>query len=88
MKAQPHSYLIENGEYAGGKRVKVIHGNQYDMSLEAVLKGIESVIAKIRQPMDKITLRCGSVSTEKGEFTVCEVSFQGDSENIPTFRFY
>jgi hypothetical protein len=79
MKDRPQPSLIENGEYARAKRIK-FDGDQHDMSLEAVLNKFESLIAKIRQPMDKVTLRCGSISTEKGEFSACEVSFQGDSE--------
>lgn len=78
MKVQNSSRLSAiNGELIRGKRVQAIYKNLPDIAQETFLKGLDN-LAKIRQPEDKITLQCKSVSTQKGELSICEVSLTRD----------
>jgi hypothetical protein len=82
MKVQTSSRLSAiNGELIRGKRVQAIYENLPDMAQETFLKGLDN-LTKIRQPGDKITLQCKSVSTKKGELSTCEVSLTKDSEKV------
>jgi hypothetical protein len=79
MKTQnPLRFTIRNGHFAEGKQINVEYGTTGDGELDALLANL---IARIRQPTDKINVRCKSVYTEKGKFTACEVSLTTDFDN-------
>jgi len=78
MKAQnPSQILLDDGQYAQGKRVQVIWKNQPNIAQETILRGLDN-LRNTQQPGDKIILQCKSVSTKKGELTICEVSLMKD----------
>jgi hypothetical protein len=77
VEAKPPSRLvIEDGQYAEGKKIQVTHGHQYD-AISTVLEGLE-FLSRLQQPGDELALECRSVFTESGKATSCQVSLTKD----------
>lgn len=73
MEAKTPSYLvIEDGQYAQGKKIQVTRDSQCD-AISSVLEGLEYLL-RVQQPGDQLTLECESVLTKSGKATSCQVS--------------
>jgi hypothetical protein len=73
----PSHLVVEDGQYAEGRRIMVTHGTQDDAASK-MHEELEFLL-RIQQPGDKVTLECETVSTRKGNLTSCQLSFARNS---------